>query len=333
MKVRNYKQLKRPLLLLCLIAALMIGWIWNRREIELPHAAQAASGKRDGKMTNSVIQEPAEDRAEKLKAMVQTSNVPISFWGKVIDEAGTPIPKALINYRIQRARLLGIAGIGPEKGVKSTISTDERGLFRILNTRGVLLEFEGFEKVGFLLMSNQPRTFAYSRSPEIHAPNEHSPQVFVMKSNIARNAVKSIRGKFELPWDGSALRIDLETGKVSQSGQLMVTAFRSAARGQVRGFEWRLSIKIDNGELIQEAAKEVAFIAPEHGYSSEWSSGSTSGAIPWRSGYRGNVYYRVNGKYGRLNLEIYADSRESEIGLHFESFLNESGGRSTEVSQ
>lgn len=333
MKIKNFKHSNRYLYLILLLTACVILWFLTRGDVDQPITPQPPPVVTVGsgtKLPNPVHQQDADERAAKLKTMVTTSNVPIAFWGKVIDEKGAPLINVRITYRIQSAVLMGLTGIGPTKGGQNAISTGGAGLFSILHERGVMLDFEGFEKEGFTLMANQSKAFAYSRTPVIHVPDENSPKVFVMKSNSAPADVKNISGKFELLWDGTPLRINLETGQVSLSGKLIVTAFRSATIGQVRGFEWRLSLEIEGGGLQQESEKEAAFLAPENGYLDKWESGSTAEAKPWKGGYHGNIYFQLNGKYGRLKLRTYPDSRVGEVSFQIESFVNNSGGRNTE---
>ncbi len=323
------------LLILLFIFFLTVRWIWNKSEFNgrpMPSKKMSTPIESRNKHSekNQALSQHAAERADKLKTMVQTSNVPIAFWGKVIDEGGAPLSDVRVSYHIQKAVLLGLSGIGPEQSALTTCATDTDGLFQVLNIRGVLLDFKDFEKDGYELMGNQPKTFAYSRMPEIHSPNQDSPKTFIMKSSKIRSDVRKVTGKFELPWDGTPIRIDLETGQLSQSGKLLVTSFRNAVAGQVRGFDWNLSLRIEGGSLQQEVEKEVVFIAPDNGYSGTWQSGSTADEKSWKSGYHGNVYYLFNGKYGRLNLEIYADTRAGEMGLHVDGFTNHSGGRDTE---
>ena len=148
----------------------------------------------------------------------------------------------------------------------------------------------------------------------------------MMRSNKKQNDVSSISQQLRLPWDGKAIRIDLESGNPSPSGKLVLTASRTASTGR---FGWSFSLAIDGGEL-KEAEPGAALVAPENGYLAVWQFRYASDANPWRFSRDANVYYRLNSKFGRLKLQIYADASPTDVSIHFEKFVNNSGGRNTE---
>lgn len=312
-----------------------MGWIWSRgglndsqpQSIHIP--AATAGGERTSPNSRSIDQ-PAAERVNRLKHLIKTSNVPITFWGKLIDEAGVGLTDVRITYRIQKASLLGAGGIGPTNGAPVVLSTDGNGLFSVTNAHGVILNFESFEKDGYELMGNQRIAFAYSRTPEIHSPIRDAPQVFVMRSSNANDTITNRRSKYRLSWDGKPIHVALDSGNPPSTGNLTITAYRSAAPGQVRNFEWQFSLQIQGGELQQEAEKQTALIAPVEGYHLNWSCGSTADEKPWKGGYSGNIFFKTNSKYGRINIDVHPDARPDETAFHLETFINNSGGRNTE---
>ena len=328
--------LKRFLIVLSLmIAVLVAGWKLSRYALYNAPSNSAARSAAigDGGVSDSTSQSRSqleENISSKLKEMVVTSNVPIEFWGKVMDENGAALPGVRIAYLIQKASAVGVGGFGPQKSGTTVVSTDSNGLFSVTNDRGVILNIESLQGEGYELMGSQRMEFAYSRTPEIHVPNRDNPHVFVMKSSKALNDVKTVSWKMQLPWDGKAIRLDLDSGEISPSGNLIITASRAASPGQVRGFEWRFSLEIPGGGLQQELQREAALIAPEDGYHSSWSLGSRADEQPWNGGYSGNLYFRIGGKYGRLNIDLHPDARADETSLYLERIINTDGGRNTE---
>jgi len=318
-----------------LVAVVVAGWKLRRCESynSPSKSATRSTAVKDGKVPDSTsrsIAQSAEERVSKLKQMVVTSNVPIEFWGKVMDETGAALSGVRIAYLIQKASLVGVDGFGPTKSGTTVLSTDGDGLFSVMNDGGVILDIESLQKEGYELMGSQRMEFAYSRTPEIHVPDRDNPHVFVMKSSKALNDVKTVSRKMQLPWDGKAIRLDLDSGEISPSGNLIITASRAASPGQVRGFEWRFSLEIRGGGLQQELQREAALIAPEDGYQSSWSLGSRADEQPWNGGYSGNLYFKISGKFGRLNIDLHPDARADETSLYLERIINTGGGRNTE---
>lgn len=269
------------------------------------------------------------DRAERTRELLDAGNVPITFWGKVIDEDKAGISGVIIKYRIQRAGRLEADGTIAEDGLLASISSNTDGSFSITNASGTTLSMIDFTKEGYELSANQNSVFGYYGTPVMHTPKQESPQVFVMRLNKTQNDVSSTSQQLRLPWDGKAIRIDLDSGNPSPSGKLLLTASRTASTGR---FGWSLTLAIDGGELT-EAEPGTALIAPEMGYRPVWQCRYEPDANPWRFSRDANVYYKLNGKFGRLKLQIYADAGPNDVSLYFEAFANNRGRRNTEGRQ
>lgn len=326
---------KRPLLIGLVVFVVVTAFMamWMRRNQNQINASPLSSTQSVSKAatTKPSLPIPATsqgsvDRAERTRALLSAGNVAIAFWGKVIDEDGAGIPGVIIKYSIQRAGRLEANGTIAEDGLKASISSNADGSFSITNASGTTLSMVDFTKEGYELSVNQNSVFGYYGTPVMHTPKQESPQVFVMRSNKTQNDVSSTSQQLRLPWDGKAIRIDLDSGSPSPSGKLLLTASRTASTGR---FGWSLTLAIDGGELT-EAEPGTALIAPEKGYRPVWQCRHEPDANTWRFSRDANVYYKLNGKFGRLKLQIYADAGPNDVSLYFENFVNNSGGRNTE---
>ncbi len=265
------------------------------------------------------------DREAQKRLLIESANVPIKFWGKVVDQEGNPLGNVTVKYRVQRSAIFSSSG----NSIVGSVESSPDGLFSISNVRGATLEMEDFVRNGYRIMSNQQVNFGYSRTPEVYKPTANSPRIYIMETKYFPVSVTSVSQQLRLPWDGKPIRIDLDSGKPSPSGKLVLTASRTAATGR---FGWILSLTVEGGEL-KEAESGAAFIAPEDGYHPTWECGYKAEDKPWRLGRDADVYYRINGKYGRLKLQIYAHAGPNDVSIHFERFVNSSGGRNTERRQ
>jgi hypothetical protein len=269
------------------------------------------------------------DKAERTRALLTAGNVAINFWGKVVDEGGVGIPGVLIEYRIIRAGRLDANGTIAEDGLHASISSVADGLFSVSAVSGTTLSILNLTKEGYTPSPSNNLVFGYSGTPSVHTPIKQAPHVFVVRSIKSESDVSSISQQLRLPWDGKAMRIDLDSGSPSPSGNLVLTASRTASTGR---FGWSFALAIDGGDL-KEAELGTALFAPENGYLPLWQCRYEPDSNPWRFSRDANVYYRINGKFGRLKLQIYADAGPSDVSVHFERFVNSSGGRNTEGNQ
>ena len=329
---------KRPLLIGLVVSVVLAAFVamWMRRNQNQIDSSPLSSKESVSKAASTkpsllipATSQGSVDRAERTRALLNAGNVAISFWGKVIDEDGTGIPGVSIKYRIQRAGRLEADGTIAEDGLLASISSNADGSFSITNASGTTLSMVELTKEGYELSSNQNSVFGYYGTPALHTPKQQSPQVFMMRSNKKHNDVSSISQQLRLPWDGKGIRIDLDSGNPSPSGKLVLTASRTASTGR---FGWSLTLAIDGGELT-EAEPGTALVAPKNGYRPVWQCSYEPDANPWRFSRDANVYYRLNGKFGRLKLQIYADAGPNDVSLYFEQFVNNSGGRNTEGRQ
>lgn len=271
----------------------------------------------------------ASERSKKLRLFLESENVLIVFWGKVVDEMGTGIPGASIKYHVQRSGVLNAAGSVEEDVHHGVVTSGVDGSFEINQIKGMSLAIEGITKPGHTLLGNQKLGFSYTVTSALHKPDHRSPQVYVMGLNETRPDVRSWQQKVKLRWNDGEMRIDSVTGQLSPSGNIVLIPSRNGSTGR---FDWNLKVTLQDGEL-SEAIADTALIAPENGYIRAWQCGFLANDKDFQSSIDTNVYYRLNGKYGRLKFLIYSDVDSNDVSLYLESFVNNSGGRNTEGDQ
>ncbi len=313
------------LIVTALFAAFVM--MWMRRQGDQHSDVQASAGIiHDTESTSTHLPAFQSARSEKIRCSIEAANVPIHFWGKVIDESGVGVSGVHIGYLIQRAgRMDADDSIADDDSRESLVSSED-GLFSITNVRGTTLSMEDFTKVGYDVNINQQNTFSYFGTPKLFTPSQKEPHIFVMRSINQLLDVRKASQKIRMPWDGRAIHIDLDSCTVSPSGALVLTATRTELTGH---FGWNLSLTIDGGDL-KEAPTGVAFIAPVDGYVPKWQCGYEPNGKPWQFARDANVYYRQKGKFGRLKLQIYADAGPEDVSVFLETFVNMSGTRNTE---
>ena len=170
---------KRPLLfgLVVLIVSIVFVAVWMRRTENQTYSSPLPSkgsvlGAASAKPSLAVpaTSQGSVDRAERTRALLNAGNVPITFWGKVIEEDGAGIPDVIIKYRIQRAGRLEANGTIAEDGFQASIASNAVDEFSITNASGTTLSMVDLTKEGYELSSNQNSVFGYYGTPALHTP-------------------------------------------------------------------------------------------------------------------------------------------------------------------
>jgi len=132
--------------------------------------------RRRGVSLNVITQEMLMQASNMVQEVSQTVNRPIEFYGKVVDESGTPL---------QRASVTADCLVYPEDHLTTNILTDTRGLFSLNNLTGATLfvqvSKEGYEEV----KGTNQNKFDYYSLPgfEPSRPDPNSPVTFHLRKN------------------------------------------------------------------------------------------------------------------------------------------------------
>lgn len=268
----------------------------------------------------------AQSREEKVKRLLNEGNVPIEFWGVVVDQDEQPIPDAVISYRIHRAGRLEPSGFVGDDSRRGQVASARDGGFSIMGDRGVTLSIEGIQKSGYRQPARQRMDFAFQGSPELFRPSPRQPQTFVLIHSESMPSLVRYSRKLALPWDGQAMRFDLLNGQASPSGELIIVASRGQPDPRGR-FDWSLTITVDGGGVV-EANEQGAHIAPAGEYEPAWTCGFGAASKPWRFGLTKQLYFKTSkAVFGRLRLRMDAGAKPTGAGLQIEGFLNPTGAR------
>ena len=267
------------------------------------------------------------------EAFIAAFKTPISFYGRVIDQHGDPVPQADVKLSANDKA----SGQRPSEYNRKT---DSDGRFSIGGISGITLAVEvskpGYR--GIPQTEGQPSSsglFEYwvseasVRGP--HRSTQDAPTIFVLyKTGPTEPLVKIGEKNFRIARDGSPLSISLD----QQGGhQIVVRCWNQELTRPPgrRQYDWRLEITVPNGGLI--ARKDAfEFEAPEGGYlpSDSVEMPATLGD-QWRSSAERSYFVRFDDEtFGRVELQMQAG------GDHFvvwKSFLNpKAGSRNLETT-
>jgi hypothetical protein len=254
-------------------------------------------------------------------------NTPISFYGRVVNENGLPVPGAVAKMR---------AADKPwANGTQHERLSDENGFFEITGINGAEL-FVEVVKEGYHQTEASRKSVRYAGPPSsttVSVPTQDAPTLFVLKQKGAPASLIHISERpIKVPKNGSPLEVSLKTGRAVARGQgdLQVEVWTEDGRRDSEGrYPWRCRLSVSGGGLLERTDPQT-FEAPAEGYLPTIELASSE--QQWSS--RSESHYFValrDGSFARLAFRLRTDGEHYFV---IESFLNrEPGSRNLEYDR
>lgn len=269
--------------------------------------------------------EQRERRRNLAGAVESMLNTPITFYGKVVDQHGDPVPHAKVGY--------GLLDKFNDSGSVGESTAGGDGSFVISGVRGAVISVSVHKKGYHFLEDSSKGSFAYGYGTDAYtkpAPTKENPAVFVLqKMGKIEPLIVVEDHSFRIPKDGTPVVVDLVTGKASGSGQLKVQAWTGERdRGGSRFYDWKCRVSIPGGGIV-ERKRAFEFEAPNDGYQEFLEIVMPKEAERWTADVEKSYFARLSdGRHVLINFRMLA------AGDHFfriVSYLNPTpGGRSLE---
>jgi hypothetical protein len=253
-----------------------------------------------------------EKTSKTIFDVIEVANVPIHFFGKIMDQDGQSVSGVLVqyNYSIEYGNMMGIAW-GQQKITKGETVSDEVGSFSITGIKGHYLTVESLKKEGYLYRSKESRVYNFygdSSSGKFRS-NRNNPVVFALINKKTSEPLISYGGifgtAFRVPGDGTPARWNLWEGRPDSNGDLQITFKRDpAVLVQVGAPKtWSAKIEVIGGGIVATSSEEPIYRAPENGYVSTIDYPK----LEQKQGVGARLFYikTSDEKYGLLQLEIY----------------------------
>jgi len=277
----------------------------------------------------------AKERIEGLRATIERANVPIEFWGKVVDQDGYPLEEVKIVAH-SRETYEVVPGRGDIKFPKVQVMTDSAGMFKISGLRGDVLGLDSIEKEGYELSKKSEQIFQYrSSEPGLqYTPDSSQPVIYRMWKKGMAEPLIAHKVEQRIPYDGTPVLFDLTIGKeVSSGGDLKVILTRNpqVIKWGDRNYEWKAKLEAVDGGII-ETNDDFMYRAPEGGYESAIKIDMKPNDPKWAMGKRVQFYLKSRGgkHYARVAVNFMTGSDKPKTGFSFTSYLNPTGSRNLE---
>lgn len=271
-----------------------------------------------------------KDKQEKQRQVIDgvmaSLNMPIEFYGVVIDQNNNPVPKAEVYYSaLDKFDAPGSAYQG---------RSDASGLFSIKGVRGAVLNV-GVRKKGYYSIDGKSAgMFAYGvgadearRKP----PTQNAPAIFVLHKMGQTESLVHFDQYYKISRTGEPVEVNLETGKLVNRGSLRVQAWTDDLQsGKKVRYGWRCLLSVPGGGLL-ERVNEFVFEAPVEGYSESVEIVMPHDADRWNpQGQRSYFIKLADDRYARLEFKMIAGG---EHYFRLESYYNPiSGSRNLEYN-
>jgi hypothetical protein len=269
-----------------------------------------------GIVKDSAIQKPpysaspaeigAWERAMDKKDIYWEYKLPISFYGKVVDDTGRPISGASATF--------SWTDLSPEGTSQKNATTDENGLFSLIGVTGhalsVFVSKEGYKHY----YSSNRFSFEYSAlaSPDRHyEPDSMNPIVFVLRKD--RQGENLIVRK--------TLQEKLEQGQIKSfpigAGDVFINVERlSGEVTNAHARTWNARVTVPGGGLSL-TTEEFPYEAPENDYTNEFVITQATPHPP-KGDLGGMFYVKTPIGYGRVSVFYVMNSS----WVYVESWFN-----------
>jgi hypothetical protein len=256
-------------------------------------------------------------------------NVPLNFYGKVIDQEGKPVVGAKVNLEAQA----NYFEENRSEQTKFTVETEQKGNFTLTGAYGAIITVLSIEKDGFELSKKVKRTYSYTLPAEF-APDPNKPVVFRMWKKVGKESLVGSAWHGKVACDGTPVYFDLYHGSRSTEGNLQITCTRRPLESPPPGngrFDYNFQIAVIGGG-IQPARDEFTYLAPQDGYAPSLTFGQKADDPKWDANIPIPKEYYIKtaeGHYGRLFVDWYA-AQNSPTHLEWNCSINPSGSRNLE---
>ncbi len=246
-------------------------------------------------------------------------NVPIDFWGKVVDEKGNPVEGATATFIISSI---------PDNTHETTVTVPSNavGLFSLTGTKGIGIAVS-VAKDGYAPMSGSIGLNYWLKGKlEQPFPTQERPRLFALKKKGA--PVDLIYNQMVVPLtkEGAPLDIDLADGKLVAEilADVKIENWVTGHPGDAaHPLSWKCRVTAIAGGL-QPRSDPLAFEAPSSGYTPQDEFTLPAADAPPGGDLVKQYFLAIGGnRRARISLWLISGKKNS---LHIEYYLNPEPG-------
>ncbi|HEY3857107.1 MAG TPA: carboxypeptidase-like regulatory domain-containing protein [Verrucomicrobiae bacterium] len=257
-----------------------------------------------------------------------SENVPVGFFGKVVDQEGQPVVEARVTCDFI------ISHMAEDRTDTSEVilQTDQFGSFALTGITGYGIDKISVTKKGYQLSPKTLRSYTFGLKSD-YKPNPDNPIIFKMWKESGKEVLEGSSWRGKVACDGTTNCFDLISGKPSPEGNLEMTCTRDPLNYEPTNrfpYAYKYEIQFIGGG-VQAADDEFSYLAPADGYSAKVTIERKLGDPKWRAGIDQEFYFKTSeGHYGRISVVWDAGHRPPPTIMRWECSINPSGSRNLE---
>lgn len=252
-------------------------------------------------------------------------STPITFYGKVVDQFGEPVPLAIVKYSTTDNL--------SSHSTKHSMTADNAGAFSI-HGRGASLDVE-VSRSGYYLVnfsppwdkpgSNNAFQYAATGGGKPHQPDKANPVVFALHKQGILEPLERLRPQsFDVLQNGSEVKVNVAPPGSHNARDIAVKMWSNGGVKNSQGnYDWSFEIAAMDGGLIQRKDK-LDFVAPETGYETTKKVAMPATLPPgqWEEIAERSYFVKFgDGAYARIDITVFSAS-----GIKIRGFINPKTG-------
>jgi len=281
------------------------------------------------KVLEKIVQ--SNKKLSTISKVQQAQNMPIEFYGKVIDQHGEPVSGVKVHYTI--AAYEGVISSGP--AVRNYwVNTDSNGAFSITGTTGERIGIRDREKFGYEF----EKTFPYYEMSKQWVGHKlkskgspDKPVIFHAWKKIEAEKLIYSEGFYGFYLSGKPYTIDLQKGKKIEgvaAGDLEIIFERSPNGKRFSPSDWAVVVKAKGGG-ISETSDLFMNEAPNQGYVTSWGISLKKDSLDFQKEIERNFYLKSrNGNaYSKVKMRFIPYYKDDVDVIEIKAWLNPNGSR------
>lgn len=268
-----------------------------------------------------------------MRERMRTNNVPIDFYGKVVDQNGAPVAGVEVKaaIRLMKEPLPGMIGDGFDYLVARTASD---GTFSFLNRTGEFFGIDKIQKEGYLVSATvHEKTYYYASDEKKYRPNPSVPEVFKIWKQMGAEELIERNLKYKLTTEGRSYGLDLLNGAQAKADAITDIRVSMTAPSVIKPhvkYDWNFVLEAVEGGLI-ETSDDYMYLAPLDGYVSRIQVSFSASDANWSDNFRKRFYVmsRNGSVYARIEI-LVGVALNGRGYLHIESASNPNSSRNLE---
>jgi hypothetical protein len=279
-------------------------------------------------------------RRTKWESTIEAVNVRIDFWGKVIDQDGSPLTGVVVTastraFSYQKETKGSMPPGLTIHSITNTIS-DVNGLFEFQGLKGDSFKIESMDKEGYEVDPGVYRGFSYDPSHYTDvSPN--NPFVFRLWRKGLKQSLIENEKVYPIMPDGRTYVLEITKGSLEEAtsdkmGDILIQLKREEGAQRRKPYDWSIAIRTKEGGLLKEDNAQYLdmALAPVTGYTNNFESVHKASDIPWNDvEWQDRFYIKSGSNYGRLQLNInsFYDPDTGKGRLQLQYSINPTGSR------